>query len=384
MRAKARIIRYPVGIAAVMLSLACSDSTGPEVPKIGAVRITVTPAMMAIGDSVQLAATVLDEGGVAMPGQSVTWSSSNPSVASVRASGIVSAHAGGAAFVRVASGGKADSVGILVRPATCAIAHAAGAIDLGQTRNGSHTASDCLYEGEAADGWRFIITSPAIVNVTLTSVSGVADLILTDARMTVIAFSGSNGSMAQMVGPLVAGTYVIWSRSSSSDTRGSYEISAQFLQTPPCAVSAGSIAAGQTVIGRIEDSDCVFQPNFYADSWQLSLAAPTTLQIDLTSAEFDPILVLTNDLGQWIAIDDDGGDYLNSRLVLTLPAGNYNVVASTFNSFATGQYQLAVQPASASASRANAMQRSDRPGVLLDSGGLVSDGGRVAGKQRSR
>jgi hypothetical protein len=284
----------------------------------------------------------------------------------------------------VASGGQADSVGILVRPATCAIAHAAGAIDFGQTRNGSHTASDCLYEGEAADGWRFTITSPAIVNITLTSVSGVADLILTDAQMTVIAFSGASGSMAQVVGPLLPGTYVIWSRSSSGDTRGNYEISAQFLQTPPCTISAGSIAAGQTVSDRIEDSDCVFQPDFYADSWQLNLAAPTTLQIDLTSAEFDPILVLTNDLGQWIAIDDDGGGYPNSRLVLTLPAGDYNVVASTFNSFATGQYQLTVQPASASASRASAMQMFDRPGVLLVSGGLVSAGWPVAGKQRSR
>ena len=380
MRAIARIIRYPVGIGAVMLSLACSDSTAPEVPKIGAVRITVTPAMLAIGDSVQLAATVLDEGGVAMSGQSVTWSSSNPSVASVRASGIVSAHTGGAAFVRVASGGQVDSVEILVRPGTCAIAHAAGSIDLGQTRNGSHTASDCLYEGEAADGWRFIITSPVIVNITLTSVSGVADLILTDAQMTLIAFSGANGSTAQLAGPLVPGTYVIWSRSSSGNTRGNYEISAQFQQTPPCTVSAGSIAAGQTVSDRIEDSDCVFRPDYYADSWQLNLTAPTTLQIDLTSADFDPILVLTNDLGQWIAIDDDGGGYPNSRLILTLPAGDYNVVASTFSPFATGQYQLAVQPASASASRANTMQTFDRPRVVQVGGGLVSGGWPVADK----
>jgi hypothetical protein len=333
---------------------------------------------------VQLAAVVLDEGGVAMAGQSVAWSSSNAAVASVGASGIVSAHAGGAAFVRVASGGQTDSVEIRVRPDTCAIASATGTIDLGQTRNGSHSASDCLFEGEAADGWRFTLTWPTIVDINMTNASGSADLILTDAQMVVMAYSAGNGSSAQILGRLVPGSYVIWSRSSSDGTRGNYAISAQFLQTPPCTVAAGSIATGQTVSNRIEDSDCVFRPDFYADSWQLSLSVQTTLQIDLTSAEFDPILLLTNDLGQWMAFDDDGGGYPNSRLILTLPAGDYNVVASTYNSFATGQYQLAVQPASASASRANAMQMFDRPGVRPVSGGLVSGGWPVAGKQTSR
>jgi hypothetical protein len=372
-----------------MLSFACSDSTGPEVPKIGAVSITVNPAMLVIGDSVQLAAVVLDEGGVAMSGQSVTWSSSNPAVASVRSSGIVSAHAGGATFVRVTSGEQADSVEIRVRPGTCAIASVTGTIDLGHTRNGSHTASDCLYEGEAADGWRFTLTSPAIVDINLTSVTGLAELILTDSDMNVMAYSAENGSSAQIGGPLVPGSYVIWTRASPGATLGTYALSAQFLQTPVCSVAAGSIALGQTVSSRIEESDCVFRPDFYADSWQLSVAAQTTLQIDLMSAEFDPILLLTNDVGQWLAIDDDGGGYPNSRLVLTLPAGEYKLVASTYSPLTTGQYQLAVHSASASARRVNGMQMFSRSGVLPEAGGPEAGGSSsgvwpIAGKQGSR
>jgi hypothetical protein len=74
----------------------------------------------------------------------------------------------------------------------------------------------------------------------------------------------------------------------------------------------------------------------------LTLAAPTPVRIDLTSEEFDAYLLVTDDAGNVVAEDDDGGDGFNSRIVATLPAGTYTVWANTFGPGETGPYQLSV------------------------------------------
>ena len=385
MRATSQMIRYAAGVTAILLSLACKDSTGPVGPKVGSVSVSASRTALEIGDSVQLAATVLDENGVTMSGRSVTWSSSNSVVASVGASGLVSARSGGATFVRVASGERSDSVEISVRPGTCTIANATGTITLGQPQSGSHTASDCLYEGQSADGWRFDLASATILNINLTSPSGLVELIVTDMQLNVVAYGYGNGTSSQVVAPFAPGSYVIWPRAPYDVPLGNYEIAAQLHQTPPCSVAAGSIAVGQTVTSQIEDSDCAFLPNQYADSWQLSLATQTTLQIDVASDEFDAVLLVTSAVGQWLAFDDDGGGYPNSRLVITLPPGDYLVVASTYSPLATGSYQLAVQSASgASPRRSSGTATFNRRGIRLAAGESRADAWPVGDKRGSR
>lgn len=101
--------RFPVRLAAgAVLAglglLSCDSPTAP--PKPTTVVLSATTARLdAVGATVQLTATVQDQGGKPMTGQAVTWSSSATGVATVAADGKVTAVANGTASVTAAVGG---------------------------------------------------------------------------------------------------------------------------------------------------------------------------------------------------------------------------------------------------------------------------------------
>ena len=67
-------------------------------------RVIVAPAndtLEAVGDTLQLAATVLDERGATLSGATLLWKAMNPAVASVDSSGAVTAHGPGSTLVTV-------------------------------------------------------------------------------------------------------------------------------------------------------------------------------------------------------------------------------------------------------------------------------------------
>lgn len=385
MRATFQTIHRAAGVSAILLSLACSDSTGPGGPKVGAVIVTASHTELGIGDSVQLVATVLDEGGVTMSGHSVTWSSSDAAVASVGARGLVLARAGGSTRVRVASGEVSDSIVIRVMPGACTTALATGTISLTQTRSGSHSPGDCLYQDRAADGWRLDLPSPGVVNISLTSPTSIVELIVTDLQLSVVAHGIGNGSMSQVIAPFPQGSYLLWAISSPGSPFAGYELAAQLHQTPPCSAAAGSLVMGHTAAGQLDGGDCLFLPDYFGDSWQLSLMAATTLQIDLTSADFDPVLLVTTPAGQWLALNDDAAGTLNSQLIITLPAGDYLLVASTFVPLTTGSYQLAAQSSSDASQRvARSSANLTRGAVRWVPGERPASAWPVAGKERRR
>ncbi len=79
--------------------------------------VVITPAsatLFAIGETVQLHATVKDEKAQTVPDATVTWQSNNPVVANVNPSGLVTAHQNGTTTITVTSGGKSASVTITV------------------------------------------------------------------------------------------------------------------------------------------------------------------------------------------------------------------------------------------------------------------------------
>src|SRR5690606_21453318 len=70
-----------------------------------ATQITVSPladTLNAIGDTIQFTAVAKDANGHPVPGAAITWSSSNPSVASVNALGLVVSKAKGVALLTAA------------------------------------------------------------------------------------------------------------------------------------------------------------------------------------------------------------------------------------------------------------------------------------------
>ena len=79
--------------------------------------IALTPAsakLTALGETVQLNAEVKDSKNQPVPGATVSWRSSNSTVANVNASGVVTAREGGTVTITATSGGKSASVTITV------------------------------------------------------------------------------------------------------------------------------------------------------------------------------------------------------------------------------------------------------------------------------
>ncbi|MDE2847011.1 MAG: Ig-like domain-containing protein [Gemmatimonadota bacterium] len=87
-------------------------------------RISITPSshtLEAIGATVQLTASVLDQRNNAMSGQTITWSSGDEAVATVSGTGLVTAVSNGMAEITARSGSLSDSASITVEQVPAAI-----------------------------------------------------------------------------------------------------------------------------------------------------------------------------------------------------------------------------------------------------------------------
>ena len=93
-------------LAAFALHGGCGDSSTAPPPPVPT-SLTVAPEALsfdALGDTSQLTATVRDQGGQVIAGAVVTWASSDPAVASVSSSGVVTSVANGNATVTATAG----------------------------------------------------------------------------------------------------------------------------------------------------------------------------------------------------------------------------------------------------------------------------------------
>ena len=76
---------------------------------------------------------------------------------------------------------------------------------------------------------------------------------------------------------------------------------------------------------------------------EINLVAGKTYQSDMMSQDFDCYLFLENPKGQLIAQDDDGGDGLNSRIVIRAQdAGVHRIIATYFGN-GSGQFTVTVR-----------------------------------------
>jgi hypothetical protein len=100
-------------VVAAMLSAACGDSVAPPEPTSVPTSLRVTPTVLSLelGETGQLSASIRDQFGAEMF-QSVTWSSSQPSIASVGPGGLVEAVSSGTPFrlwhARPGAGGTSE------------------------------------------------------------------------------------------------------------------------------------------------------------------------------------------------------------------------------------------------------------------------------------
>ena len=103
------------------------------------------------------------------------------------------------------------------------------------------------------------------------------------------------------------------------------------------------VAAGQTVNAALSASDCLLPDGSHADLYRFTLTSARPVQVDMTSGQLDAYLGILTAGGALLVDDDDGGGGTDARIVTTLVAGDYVIVATSFEPGKTGSYQLRVQ-----------------------------------------
>ncbi len=108
-----------------------------------------------------------------------------------------------------------------------------------------------------------------------------------------------------------------------------------------------TIAVGDTVRDSLTRHDAVLPAeSTYTQQWRLAGTAGKTVTIDLAADAFDAYVFL---LGPGLEAakpqDDDSGGRCNARLIVRLPqTGDYFIVVTSSERFATGAYTLSVVP----------------------------------------
>jgi uncharacterized protein YjdB len=108
----------------------------PPVPVASSVSVEPAAATLVAGGTADLVATVRDQNGQPMPGEPVTWSSSNPVVATVSAVGRVTAMSSGQAIVTATANGHSATSTITVDPvpvASVEVVPASASVQVGST-----------------------------------------------------------------------------------------------------------------------------------------------------------------------------------------------------------------------------------------------------------
>ena len=110
-----------------------------------------------------------------------------------------------------------------------------------------------------------------------------------------------------------------------------------------------TIAVGDTVRDSLTRHDAVLPAeSTYTQQWRLSGTAGKTVTIDVMTDAFDAYAFLLGPGFESAAPqDDDSGGRCNARLTVRLPrTGDYFIVVTSRERFATGAYTLTVVPGS--------------------------------------
>ena len=122
------IIRLSAVLAVVALAKGCGDGESPAAPPTPEparpTTVTVSPStheLTALGATVQLSAEVRDQNARVMAGATVTWTSSANSVATVDASGLVTAAGNGTATITASAGPASGSAVVTVTQSVASV-----------------------------------------------------------------------------------------------------------------------------------------------------------------------------------------------------------------------------------------------------------------------
>jgi len=223
----------------------------PPTPVVTTVGVLPATTSIQVGTTQSLAATVKDQFGEVMTGQSVTWSTNNASAASVDGAGVVTGVAAGSATISAASAGKTGTSVVTVTAApppppvvtTVTVSPSSASIQAGATTTLSATVKDQqgnVMTGQTI-GWSTNNAAAATVNSNGV-VSGVAAGVATIAATS----SGKSGTSTITVTAAPPPPPVV-TTVSVSPTTSAVDVGATTTLTATVKDQNGNVMTGQTV-----------------------------------------------------------------------------------------------------------------------------------------
>ena len=163
------------GIATIMASVdgitATQGVTIIPVPVTLVVIDNRTPSVRE-GGSIQVSAVAQDAIGRTLSGRPITWSSANPTIASVSQTGLIAGLTAGSTYIRASSEGKTDSVVMRVRglnaPTFVGTAPGTWAPSTAATITGTNFAADPASNEVYVSGTRATVTAATTSSLTIT------------------------------------------------------------------------------------------------------------------------------------------------------------------------------------------------------------------------
>ncbi len=225
----------------------------PPVPVVTTVSVSPTSASVQVGATTPLSATVKDQNGNPMTGQTVSWSSDKTGIATVNSSGVVSGVAAGSATITATSSGKSGTATITVTAApppvpvvtTVTVSPGTVSVQVGSTSNLTATVKD--QNGNTMSG-QTVTWSSDNTNIATVNSSGVVTGVAAGSATITATSSGKSGTSAATVTapPPPGGGTLLFSENfedSNIGSRGWYDNPSATLSTTEHI--AGSTASAQ-------------------------------------------------------------------------------------------------------------------------------------------
>ena len=177
--------------------------TAVTVP-VASVSVSPTTASVNVGQTAQLTATTRDASNNVLIGRAVTWSSSNPGIATVSSSGVVTGVAAGSATLTASSEGKSGTASATVTAVTVPVASvsvspATPSATVGQTVQLTATAYDA--NNNVLTG-RAVTWSSSNTGIATVSSSGVVTGVAAGSATITATSEGKSGTASVTVTPV--------------------------------------------------------------------------------------------------------------------------------------------------------------------------------------
>lgn len=310
---------------------------------VASISLTPSTAELVVGRApITLAASVRSNNGRELTDRPLQWSSSAPTVATVNASGVVTAVAPGQSTISATSEGVSGSAVIVVAPDPCSVVRT---ITLSQPVSGTLRATDCrLADSTAVQRFGFTLTSRTKVEILMNSSEIDSYVFVLDSarRVVVQDDDGGGGRNSRILRTLPAGRYEILANVYDAGSFGSYQLS--LLPAPPACVVGRALSLPATVNATLDLNACRQNDGSLEDRYDLTVTSRGVYRVDMNSSAVDAVAVILDEAERVVAQDDDSGNGNDARIEVQLDPGRYTVLARAYPG-QTGSYALSARVA---------------------------------------